>query len=270
MRILLATNARDELHIKEWACHHLLLGFDNILIMDHKSRIPIRNQFHNFDKRIIVQECNLDGPIKMTLMQYAIDKAKSNHFDWVLYLDADEFLVLNRFQTIKQLLYYFRNVHSIGIPWVMFGSNHHVNNPPTGGILDNYTKSEPILDQHVKTIVRPQFVRKITNPHYYHCFPNAISVSVNKEFIQGPFQSSRLPFSESPAYIAHYVYQSEETYISRKIKLPADDTNRLRSTDPIKSSYPEIHMHHNTVENNTVRDKYSVNIKHFLKFKETQ
>jgi hypothetical protein len=266
MRILLVTNARDELNIKEWACHHLLLGFDYILIIDHKSKIPIRNQFHNFDNRIIVQNCNLDGPIKLKLMQYAVNRAKQNKFDWLLYLDADEFLVLNQFQTIKQLLHYFRNVHSISIPWLMFGSNNHRRNPD-GGIIDNYTRSDPTIDQHVKTIVRPQFVTNITNPHFYHCFKNAITVTVDKQFISGPFQNSRVEFSKSPAFIAHYVNQSEETYISRKINLPTDDTNTFRSNEKKKTSYPEIHSQYNAIENNTVCIKYSEGIKQFLEFK---
>ena len=36
-KVALFTNARDEKHIKEWAAHHLLIGFEYIFIFDHKS-----------------------------------------------------------------------------------------------------------------------------------------------------------------------------------------------------------------------------------------
>lgn len=29
-------NARDEKNIKEWAANHLLIGFDSVVIFDHK------------------------------------------------------------------------------------------------------------------------------------------------------------------------------------------------------------------------------------------
>ena len=47
--VVLFTNARDEKNIKEWASHHLLIGFDKIIIFDHKSITPLKDVFLNFD-----------------------------------------------------------------------------------------------------------------------------------------------------------------------------------------------------------------------------
>ena len=64
-KVCLFTNARDEKHIKEWAAHHLLIGFDKIIIFDHKSIIPLSKVFCNFDKRIkIINVSNLESAIK--------------------------------------------------------------------------------------------------------------------------------------------------------------------------------------------------------------
>ncbi len=41
-------NARDEKNIKEWAAYHLLIGFDVIIIFDHKSKTPLSELFLNF------------------------------------------------------------------------------------------------------------------------------------------------------------------------------------------------------------------------------
>jgi hypothetical protein len=46
-------NARDEKNIKEWAAHHLLIGFNSVIIFDHKSIQPLTDVFRNFDKSIL-------------------------------------------------------------------------------------------------------------------------------------------------------------------------------------------------------------------------
>ena len=65
-KVILFANVRDETHIKEWASHHLLIGFDMICIFDHKSKKPLSYVFKNFDKRVkILNACHLIGSIKI-------------------------------------------------------------------------------------------------------------------------------------------------------------------------------------------------------------
>jgi hypothetical protein len=60
------------------------------------------------------------------------------------------------------------------------------------------------------------------------------------------------------AYIAHYVNQSEETYIKRKVLMPTDDTNSFRPKNL------DIHNCHNTVVNLDPKNKYADGINKFL------
>ncbi|HEV8052986.1 MAG TPA: hypothetical protein VGP47_10880 [Parachlamydiaceae bacterium] len=66
--VILFTNARNEKNIKEWAAHHLLLGFDFVYIFDHKSDLPLTDELINFDPRVIVERCEWENPVKMPLM----------------------------------------------------------------------------------------------------------------------------------------------------------------------------------------------------------
>ena len=75
-KVMLFTNARDEKNIKEWAAHHLLLGFDLIYIFDHKSKIPLKTVFSNFDQRVQVERCEMPNKIKLNLMNRASKIAK--------------------------------------------------------------------------------------------------------------------------------------------------------------------------------------------------
>jgi len=262
-KVILFTNARNEKNIKEWAAHHLLIGFSAICIFDHKSDPPIEPQFTNFDKRVKILRVEFENPVKLRLMNMAVSIAKQNNFDWMLYLDADEFLILNSFRGVKRMLTQFSYAHSLSINWLMFGTNNHIKEP-VGLILENYTKSDLIPNDHVKTFVRPQEVINARNPHWFTIYnPSHMITITNKimEPVNGcyAFNPCKVEYCEQHAYIAHYVNQSEETYMKRKILLEADDGTGFRNTNP------NLHKQHNEVQNNDPKNKYAENVKLFLK-----
>jgi len=259
-KTILFTNARDEKNIKEWVAHHLLLGFNLIYVFDHKSKIPLNQELKIFKKGVIVERCEMDGPIKMQLMMKASQIATGAGADWMLYLDADEFLILNAFQNVKEMLKYYLFTDSVAINWLMFGTNHHRKEPEDGLIIENYTKSDLKLDKHVKTFVRPSQVINAITPHYFVISEPARMFSINMKPMQfsKSFNDWDVKFNMTAAYVAHYVYQSEESYINRKINLPRDDNSLYRRIEE------NIHGKHNEIENLSVKNKYADKIKNFL------
>jgi hypothetical protein len=279
-KTILFTNVRDEKHLREWVAHHLLLGFDFIYIFDHKSKIPVKGDFINFNKdkiQVYVQRCELDGCIKDKLITNAVAIAKKNKFDWMLYLDADEFLVINdnSISNVKQLLSYYSYAHSISCNWLIFGTNFHVNEPD-GLIIENYTLSQATLNDHLKTFIRPS---QFFSPNAHRC----IIKNENKAYhisgrqlskINPPFKGNQhyinpIPFEDAKVFIAHYYVQSEETYNNRKLNLPRDDWGTFRDNKvtlnghPITDTY-NIHSEFNDKINTLVKDKYAENIKKYL------
>jgi len=263
-KVGLFCNARDEKNIKEWAAHHLLIGFDVIIIFDHKSLIPLTNVFSNFDKRVIIIKTELpDGNIKTGLMNNAIHISKRMDMDWFIYLDADEFLILNnKFRGVKHFLNTYSQADSLGINWVVFGTNHLIAEP-SGLILENYTKSCKNLDQHVKSFVRTNEAVNSHNPHYYKIRNPNKMLGLTFNIMRPPQCFNQLltnmPYYISPAYIAHYIYQSEETYIKRKINIIADNGTKRANLGK------EIHNHYNDITN-LQPQKYIKQIKEFLDF----
>jgi hypothetical protein len=256
-KVMLFTNARDEKNINEWIAHHFLLGFDKIFIFDHLSVVPIIAP--RFNGKLIIYRANeTKNNIKLDFLGRALNVALKNNADWMLYLDADEYLCINSHTNIKSFLINFKEADTIGINWVMFGSNGHIKHPD-GLIIDNFTKSDISLDQHVKSFVRPECVKRIVNPHYYiigntsRCY-NAFGFRMPN----GPFNKIPMPFFKTPIYVAHYYVQSEEEYKKRKGRIMDNG-----SIVNIQSS-EEIHSRHNEVDNHQLRCKYSNNIKRFL------
>lgn len=262
-KVILFTNARDEKNMKEWCAHHLLLGFHNILIFDHLSKNPLSTELKGFDPRVRVVRLNNTYIIKMGLMTKAIHIARSLQADWMLYLDADEFLVLPKYYNVIDFLSSYKKYDSIAINWLMFGTNNIVNEQE-GLIIDNYTKSDTTLDKHIKCFVRPQEAISSDNPHYFILKQNSLLVDAafNRLPHNKPHNTNYIIYYlNANAYIAHYINQSEETYINRKILLPRDDNGTMRGGE---NTIKMIHQKYNDVDNFQVKNLYSEKIHEFL------
>ena len=265
--IALFTNARDEKHIKEWAAHHLLLGFDYIFITDHLSAIPLKQVFHNFSKQVIVSTYNKSGNIKIHLMNKAISTAKRYKVDWFIYLDADEFIILNHktIHNIKQFLQVYNAVDMVGINWLMFGSNFLEKDPPN--IIGHYTKSDLLLHNHIKSFVRTNEAIDASTPHVYNIKNPANFFCYNHRMPNiTSYHEYNIPFYKVPIYIAHYIIQSKESYIRRRHNRPRDDTGTFRNKNEILN----IHQLYNSIDNLQPKTQYEHIIGEFLNKKITQ
>lgn len=264
-------NARDEENIKEWAAHHLLLGFDLVIIFDHKSKKPLKLVFENFDPRVVILDGSfLELKVKVSFMNWAIQVARKLKVSHFIYLDADEFFVLQKgFHHIHKFIESFP-VSSIGVNWLLFGSNHQKENPKdkTQLLIETYTKSDEKLNHHVKTLVKTSCVYESKNPHYfdlfldfcYYGFSNTGDIiKLKSPFWRNPYVTN---IEAPPAFIAHYLIQSEESYKKRKLDLPMDDTGGKRSIEDIQS----IHKDHNNINCFILKDSYSKSIKELLFF----
>jgi len=259
--VYLFTNARDEPKIAEWVAHHLLLGFDKIHIFDHKSVTPVSHTLASMlgDRRINVMRIETAGSIKLNLMTRAVQISQQNNASWMLYLDADEFLLLNKFNNIKEFLNAFKFSDAIGINWLMFGTSGHKSQPP-GLLTENFIHSDKIINQHVKSFVRPEkVILPAVNPHFFNMInPNRYFAASGNRMAQGPFNPVPKLFTKVMAYVAHYYTQSEEEYLRRKTRTMDDGSSGK------VNMYSEIHNVHNEVVNNQLQYKYSGKTKAYL------
>ena len=177
----------------------------------------------------------------------------------MLYLDADEFMVLNKINNVKEMLTMFNFADALSINWLMFGTSGH-QTQPAGLLTDNFVRSDKILNPHVKTFVRPNAVKlPISNPHFYNIINPARYFSVTgNRMAPNPFNHVTRLFIHVQAYIAHYCIQSEEEYYRRKGRTMDDGSASLVTRNP------NIHQINNEVPNNQLQYKYSQRIKDFL------
>ena len=139
----------------------------------------------------------------------------------------------------------------------MFGTNGH-KIQPNGLLISNFTKCDIKLNKHVKSFVKPHKVQKIFTPHTFILISNGLACDVNKNKIDiFPGIENNKSFKEINAYIAHYHYQSEEKYISRK-------TNRLNDMGFITKFDTSLNITHNEIDNFDIKNKYSEAINNFI------
>jgi len=255
MKVILFTNARDEHRIREWVIHHQYLGFDQIYISDHISKTSISDIVGDIPN---VQVQRIETVHKGDLIQKAILHATQEHYDWMLYLDADEFLILPHHDHVHAFLEEYREFDQIGMNWLLFGSNHHHDEPSTS-MLVSYTRCQNHFDAHIKSFVRPTTIKTFVNPHCYYTIDMSKSVGVDRRPLdfQHPEWFNNSLTIDSPelnAYIAHYIFQSYETYRHRKVERTRDDNN---SNWEWSLTEETIHLQFNDRENNLPRDRYN-------------
>ena len=164
----------EELYLKEWVYYYFLLGFDEIIIYDNESAdnsaAILKNlQSHNeLRKKLKVRYWSKgkDTSPQITAYRDAIKKCRN---EWILFVDADEFLVLHKDENVNEFLARFSDniISAVGINWRIFGDSHLEAND--GRLLtERFTKcSEPEFDvnHHIKTFARVKMINGDIHMH---------------------------------------------------------------------------------------------------------
>jgi tetratricopeptide (TPR) repeat protein len=162
-RIVLLTSVRNEgVWLPEWIAYHLSLGFNKILVYandctdksDHLLRELDRFNYIKYIENHLKPE---DRPqIKAYFNALNIDKVCVD-YEWVMVLDADEFLVLNRDKSIQEFVKRFDdNVDGIAMNWRVFGSNGR-QSKTEGLVIERFqacVSPDHPANGHVKSLAR--------------------------------------------------------------------------------------------------------------------
>lgn len=166
--LIVRNEARD---IQEWMAFHALAGFDTQIIFDNRStdgtaaliraagrRYDIR--FHDWENRSAQSQ---------VLAYQAACAAYHLEFDWIAFLDSDEFLILPGGEAVNPFLARFDGWSAVALNWAVFGANGH-DSMPDGLVVEHFTRRAApdfFPARHVKSIIRPKLALGCPNPHYF-------------------------------------------------------------------------------------------------------
>lgn len=243
IRALLAMNCKDEKNILEWLLYHALLGFDRILIIDDLSEPPVESCVA---AKPIVARVLEDVGVHLTIRRYhahklgylrdALHEAREARMDWFLYLDADEYLMLDADMSVGECISRApAGTKGIAFFWKCFGSGFFEENPFAGQCLGVYRRSETCCTPKLKTLAHLPSIRCALSPHHY-CYddPDAslwepVEARLIPNIPNHPPDSVLIATrpGASTNYIAHYTHQSWTDFRHRRSR-PRDDTGGYR------------------------------------------
>lgn len=150
----------EDRYIHEWIAYHLKLGFDKIYIYCHDWVCSVINS----DK---VSTINLPSGTKSPQMPIynLFLNTSGREYDWVMFLDVDEFLVLKKHNTVQEFLK--GRTESFGVNWVLFGDNF-LDDDGSDGVLRRFTKCQNKPNKHVKCFVKTGCPSEMETPHNPH------------------------------------------------------------------------------------------------------
>lgn len=233
MKTAVVLFVKDEnIYIKEWMAHYTKLGFNHFFIIDNGSETPIISDFTQITKsewssfndktqvtftNITFIKWNMDNAVGSQTRAYMFVKDIARDFDYLLFVDTDEFLVIKSHNTIQEYLTHIKDkygkVDGIGIYWRIYGSNKpYFENRMN---IDDYVLYKE--DNHIKSIVNPLKISRFQDPHKPNLF-NSKYIDENGNDIIAPIGKH----TSNNIYIKHIWTRSINEF-KEKIKRGSGD-----------------------------------------------
>ena len=146
----------EDRHFEEWIGYHLSIGFDKVIVMCNDWD-PGDNQFSG-DCRVLFFRANGE---KVQVKAYTtMFRAIKDSYDFIMFLDADEFLYLNKHNNVKELFAEYEDEYAVSFNQLEFGNSgkEHINEFKYSLVKEfNHCKKE--IDKHVKTAYNAKRLR---------------------------------------------------------------------------------------------------------------
>jgi Glycosyltransferase family 92 len=224
--VALCCRIRDEArYLEEWIEYYLAAGIEHFYFYEKLSQDDYRSVLKPYiDQGLVTLRDNWPHtPVSPAAEQDCILRS-IGRFEWVGFIDADEFVVIRDHRSIGAFLSGFPSEVGVALHWYMFGSNGHTLRP-FGPVIAAYTRRTAEPNQHVKCFVRPECVAKYRNSHgwYYRWMRRAVTESRRK--VGGSFS---LPPTAESAWINHYHHKSDQDYFEKAARKSVLDVCGMR------------------------------------------
>ena len=246
-RVAIFAPSRNEKHIIEWVNYYIKIGFDYFIIYDDLSDKPIQEVFtqNNVEPRLYkiiraeshdfnINSCNYQKQnVSYSTFFWknnVIPELVKNNIEYVFHIDIDEFLYLNTFKNVQELVQYYQPFDVLKINWVIFGSAGLLENT-SNSVINTFNKCNPIFCKPtggLKSLTKVSQIDTHMNITQYgpHCLPilkNSVVKNIFNNVLptygniseETPFLSSNDSYKNN-IYIAHYACQDLKTFVKRK------------------------------------------------------
>lgn len=249
---------KDEKYLEEFLLYYIINGVEHFYLYDNESKFPLKERLIN---QIFKKKCtiiNYPGKCRQfDAYNDCINKTK-NISKWLIIIDGDEFIFTRDNVKLRRFLNYYddNGCHALGINWLMFGSNYH-KKKQKGLLIDNYVRCDVDenkcckVNQHIKTICKPIYVKNVHNPHFVDLYDPSKYLDPDRNIISGPFNHNG---NFNKIQINHYWGKSLSEY-KKKVKRGNPDT--LNEKKLVKN-YMDLY---NGIKDKSLKNRYTFDIK---------
>lgn len=230
-RVALCLRFRDEARfLEEWLEYYLAAGVEHFFLYNNFSSDNYRTVLEPY------QECG-----RVTLIEWPYKPASPwaehdclyrarGQFEWVGFVDADEFVVVQDGRSIPEFLSGFGDAPGVALHWYFFGSNGHKSRPREW-VIRAYTRRAAEPNDHFKVFVRPDKVTRNRNSHNFYYFRARCAVREDGSIVYGSLAD---PPTAEQAWINHYYCKSMEDYLEKASRHSTLDRSGIR--DPSRKA----------------------------------
>lgn len=227
-RWAVVTPVKDELRLKEWILYYKKLQVDMFIIFDDYSKIPVKTYFEELNinnYEIIIPDkphiCMRGNAIKNNVLPVC----KKHKIDYILYIDADEFLYLNNFHNIQDVIKFYHPFDELRINWLLFNHNGIKINK-TNSLVNAFTSSQQYINKYIKSLIKVSSIITGCNAHHCKLIEPYIAKDIFNNIIANPKPGcgvqfnfddiNKIHYKNCPLFIAHYVYKCISSFVEKK------------------------------------------------------
>lgn len=223
-------------YLLEWIAHYRVLGFDQITIYDNESNDASAKILAPLAKAGLINAVFWrDRPIKQhKAYNHAVRRLRP-FVEWCLFVDLDEFLVIDPGLSLQDILPKDPDVAAIAMPWRWYGSAG-IRNREVAPIIERFIKAASRNSRTAKSLVRLRDVQ-VMQVH----LPKTIAGRITD--VQGRTIESRVKRSlpwvvDGPARINHYCNRSWEEFECKRARGRGAAMGQFRSVDAFEKGPP--------------------------------
>jgi hypothetical protein len=156
MKVALVCVARMEDYLEEWLEYNHKLGFDKIILYQNDWRTDIEKPYL---QKEIADGRNLQVPLYNQVLE------TNTEYDWIAFIDCDEFIVLKRHNNIKDFIQTYGGQSPVlSMNWFIHG-NMGIEKRYSDSLLKMFTRRSEKPDGHIKVIVNTRSGERMQLPH---------------------------------------------------------------------------------------------------------
>ncbi|WP_447733028.1 glycosyltransferase family 92 protein [Aeromonas veronii] len=262
----------EEKYILEWIAHHIVAGFDSIVIYDNESDISLSEIVSTLSHSIhieVIKWPSIEG-VSPQLSAYNDYAAKfSNLVDFTAFIDIDEFVFINNGTKINEFLQNFDGSSTaIAMNQLCFGSSGQ-EKYEKDLVIRRFNHTSPISfeeNNYFKTLVKTSAIKDIPDCHWVEIAHGNYVNSNNKVLMR---EHSHKGKANNPAHdtliLHHYILKSKEEFTIKRNRgggvsstlqgrLSKYDENAFASRDGAYQTIYKVPSEHVISVTNMMRD----------------